>query len=78
MLIEYKVDLIRTFMQVEGEIKLNGTTYNKDGSVEFTGYENNKVVKFAMDKSQVEILKNENDIIGIYEFYKEQEYFNTL
>lgn len=68
-----KIDLIRAFMQVDGQINLNGTCFNYDsqGGVEFTG----SGLKIVMDKNQVELIKECNTVIEIYECYKEMGYF---
>ena len=80
MLLEYKIDLIKAFIQVEGEIKLNSTCYNYDSNdgIQFSGYKNDRLVNYTMDKTQIETLKDDEDIINIYESYKIMEYFNTL
>lgn len=77
-----KIDLVRSIMQVEGDVHLIGTcyNYNRDGGIEFTGYknvcdDNNKSISIVMDKYQVMAINDCNTVMEIYECYKEMEYF---
>lgn len=79
--IEWKIDLVRTFMQFEGNITLNDVCYNYDrnGGVQFHGHsedgDKTKSEYIAMDKNQVEAINDCNSINEIYNCYKEMEYF---
>ncbi|MED4083906.1 hypothetical protein P4637_03390 [Halalkalibacterium halodurans] len=72
-----KIDLVKAFIQFEGNISINGTCYNfdKNGGIEFSGYTGSHTRKITMDKYQVEALDNCKTIKEIYECYKEMSYF---
>ncbi|WP_342505647.1 hypothetical protein [Sporosarcina sp. FSL K6-2383] len=75
-----KIDLVRSFMQVEGNLKLDMTWMEKDGSVKFTGSRNygpddESRIRITMDKHQVEAIEECETVIGIYARYKDMGYF---
>jgi len=51
----FNIDLVRTFLQIDGQIKLDGTCFNydKNGGVEFTGYKDGRHTRIVMDKNQL-------------------------
>ena len=79
--IEKKIDLVRAFMQIEGNVEIKGIcyNYNLEGGVSFLTYvEVNKKMQhidIVMDKNQVELLGECNTVSEIYECYKEMGYF---
>ena len=79
--IDKKLELIRSIMQFEGDMTLQGTTYNcnKQGDVQFSGYKdiNGELqpIYIALNKYQVEELNNCNTVLEIYNCYKQMEYF---
>lgn len=76
-----KIDLVKAFMQLEGNINIGSTCYNYDrnGGIEFAGYikieGEAKSRKIVMDKQQVEEINNCNTVMEIYNCYKEMGYF---
>jgi hypothetical protein len=74
-----KIDLVKAFMQVEGEVVITSTCNNYDlnGGVLFTGNKeyNNEQIKITMDKNRVEAINDCNTVLEIYKCYKEMEYF---
>ena len=84
--IDIKIDLIRTFLQVEGNMKIDLITHNYDynDGILFTGHaEVNEAFKkfdtvnIAISKHQIDALSDCNTIDEIYNCYKEMEYFKT-
>lgn len=79
--IEKKVELIRAFMQIEGDLNITGTCFNYDrkGGVEFSGYI--KVggepyrITLIMGKRELELINDCNTVQEIYDCYKEMAYF---
>lgn len=78
-MINAKLDLIRSFMQLEGNAKIISTCSNLDGSVDFTGYQEvnggTKCIKIVMGKDQKELINEFTSVIEIYNCYKEMGYF---
>lgn len=74
-----KIDLIKSFIQLESGIDLNHTTFNydKNGGIEFSGYDDNGLVKFTLDKYQIETFNECQTIEEALEFYRDLEYFQT-
>lgn len=75
------IELVKAFMQVEGEIKINAitTNYNLKGGVNFTGYKEvngeSKPIEIVMDKNQTELVNECKTVMEVYECYKEMGYF---
>ncbi len=75
-----KVNLVRSFMEVEGNLKLDMTWMEKDGSVKFTGrreYGENEDsrIEIIMDKYQKEAVENCKNVMEVYECYEQMRYF---
>lgn len=75
-----KINLVRSFMEVEGDLKLNMTWVEKDGSVKFTGSRNygpaeESRIGITMDKHQVDAIEECESVMEIYACYKDMEYF---
>lgn len=75
------INLVGSFMEVEGNLKIYGTCGNYDhkGGISFDAhldsaelYDNMKIV---LDKNQVELVCECKTVIEIYECYKEMEFF---
>lgn len=78
-LLKSKLDLVRCFMEIEGDLRLVSTIYKKDGGVEYSGYKNfdreNKHIKITIDKSVVKVIDGCKSIPEIYDNYIELEFF---
>lgn len=70
---EFNIDLLSSFIEVEGQVKINGVCFNYDseGGVQFSGYRkvgrDYERAEIAMNKLQVEAI---NECIGIREIYE--------
>lgn len=74
-----KIDLVRAFMQFEGNLRLNMicTNYNLQGGVQFSGHNNKtkKRIEIVISKEQLENIDECNTVEEIYKAYKEMQYF---
>lgn len=75
-----KLGLVRSFMEVEGNLNLDMTWMGKDGSVKFSGHRlygrcEDRSIKITMDKYQIEAIEECEGVQEIYRCYKEMEYF---
>lgn len=81
-LLRTKLDIIRCFMELEGDLTLNGTLYKKDGGVEYSGYKNfeceNKNITIAIDSYTVRVINDCDTVKEIYELYLELEFFENF
>ena len=76
--IEKKIALVKAFMQVEGDLFINGTWSNHYNQhyVEFAGVKSNKdPIKITMDIHQIEAIDQHKSVSEIYDCYKEMQYF---
>ena len=72
----HNLDLIRSFIEVEGNLTIIGTLTSEKG-VTFSGYKEKANVKFVLDKYEAELISECTTIEDIYEAYKEIGYFSN-
>lgn len=79
-----KIDLVKSFMQFEGNLEIKGTCYNYDkkGGLCFSGISKTKKdegiirpVKITMDKYQIEEINDCTTVEEVYGCYKKMGYF---
>jgi hypothetical protein len=64
----YQVDLIKAFLQMEGNHNIGMTCERLDGSIEFSN-------KFVLDKENVDLVNECKTIKEVYAAYREMEFF---
>lgn len=75
------IDLVKAFIQVEGNLDINSvcTNYDHNGGIKFSGYskedEEIKQLEIVMNKNQVEAINSCSSVPEIYDCYKEMEFF---
>ena len=75
-----KIDLIKAFMQFNGNLRLDHTTYNYngDGGVMFSGHhmdDSNRPISVVMDMHQLHAVMDCRSITELHDCYNEMGYF---
>jgi len=75
------INLVKSFMEVEGRLTTLGTcgNYDLDGGIEFTAHldasEEFMNISIVLDKYQVELINDCKSVKEIYDCYKEMAFF---
>ncbi|WP_338335485.1 hypothetical protein [Bacillus altitudinis] len=76
-----RIDVIRALIGLEGDIRMGSTLYSKKG-IELDGHykdrHKNNRLKFFIDNSYVELLREAKDFNDVYEIYESIGYFKEV
>lgn len=76
-----RVDVIRALIGLEGDCRMGSTLYSKNGvelDAHYKESHKNNRLKFFIDKSYVELLREAEDFNDVYEIYESIGYFSEV